>query len=63
MPSIREFGAGRSVEVPVPSAKAPSYPVPPQPIMAIEHPFAIRDIDRGIMTLGGPESLSTVRNS
>lgn len=39
---------------------APWYNVPKQPIVSVEHPFIIKDIDKGLATLGSPSKLEEV---
>lgn len=36
---------------------APWYSVPRQPIVVVEHPFIIKDVDKGLATLGSPSKL------
>ncbi|KAF6218984.1 hypothetical protein HO133_005528 [Letharia lupina] len=36
---------------------APWYTVPNQPIVSVEHPFIIKDVDKGLATLGSPSKL------
>lgn len=42
------------------SSDAPWYNVPKQPIVSVEHPFIIKDIDKGLATLGSPSRLGGV---
>lgn len=43
------------------SAKyAPSYNLPHLALISVEHPFIIKDIDKGIQTLGGLQKMKTV---
>ena len=39
---------------------SPWYNVPKRPIVSVEHPFIIKDIDRGLAILGGPSKLEQV---
>lgn len=39
---------------------APWYTVPNQPIVSVEHPFIIKDVDKGLATLGSPSKLEEV---
>lgn len=39
---------------------APWYNVPKQPIVSVEHPFIIKDVDKGLATLGNPSKLEEV---
>ena len=39
---------------------APWYSVPRQPIVSVEHPFIIKDVDKGLATLGSPSKLGEV---
>ena len=39
---------------------APWYSVPRQPIVIVEHPFIIKDVDKGLATLGSPGKLGEV---
>lgn len=39
---------------------APWYTVPRQPIASVEHPFIIKDVDKGLATLGSPRQLQEV---
>lgn len=39
------------------STYAPWYSVPKQPIVSVEHPFIIKDVDKGLATLGSPSKL------
>ena len=36
---------------------APWYDVPKQPIVSVEHPFIIKNVDKGLATLGSPSKL------
>lgn len=40
---------------------APWYNVSKQPIVSVEHPFIIKDVDKGLATLGSPSKLEEVR--
>jgi len=42
------------------SKHAPPMLVPAQPVIAVEHPCIIKNIDKGIKSLGGAEKLSQV---
>ena len=42
------------------SSYAPWYTVPKQPIVSVEHPFIIQNIDKGLETLGSPRKLQEV---
>ena len=42
------------------SSYAPWYTIPRQPIVSVEHPFIIRDVDKGLATLGSPRKLQEV---
>ena len=42
------------------SSHAPWYNVPKQPIVSVEHPFIIKDVDKGLATLGGSSKLEEV---
>lgn len=42
------------------SSYAPWYNVPEQPIVSVEHPFIIKDVDKGLATLGSPSKLEEV---
>ena len=42
------------------SSRAPWYNVPKSPIVSIEHPFIIQDVDKGLATLGHPSKLEQV---
>ena len=46
----------------VPSSHAPWYSVPETKLVSIEHPYIIKNIDRGIASLGGFEKLNIVRD-
>ena len=39
---------------------APWFTVPKQPIVNVEHPFIIRNVDKGLATLGSPHKLQEV---
>lgn len=39
---------------------APWFTVPKQPIVTVEHPFIINNVDKGLATLGGPRKLQEV---
>lgn len=39
------------------SSHAPWYNVPKKPIVSVEHPFIIKDVDKGLATLGTPSKL------
>ena len=39
---------------------APWYSVSRQPIVAVEHPFIIKDVDKGLATLGSASKLGEV---
>lgn len=39
---------------------APWYTIPKQPIASVEHPFIIKDVDKGLATLGSPRQLQEV---
>lgn len=39
---------------------APWFTVPKQPIVNVEHPFIIRNFDKGLATLGSPRKLQEV---
>ena len=39
---------------------APWYSVSRQPIVVVEHPFIIKDVDKGLATLGSPSKLGEV---
>ena len=39
---------------------APWYIVPKQPIVSVEHPFIIKNVDKGLATLGSPSRLEEV---
>lgn len=39
---------------------APWLPIPSRAISAVEHPCIIKNIDKGIASLGGPARLSKV---
>jgi general transcription factor 3C polypeptide 5 (transcription factor C subunit 1) len=40
--------------------RAPWLPVPSRAISAVEHPCIIKNLDKGITSLGGPVKLSKV---
>ena len=42
------------------SSYAPWYNVPKQPIVSVEHPFIVKDVDKGLATLGTPSKLEEV---
>ena len=42
------------------SSNAPWYRVPKQSIVSVEHPFIIKDIDKGLATLGNPGKVEEV---
>lgn len=42
------------------SKYAPSYGLPHHALISIEHPFIIRNIDKGIQTLGGLQKMKAV---
>jgi hypothetical protein len=42
---------------------APWLPIPARSISAVEHPCIVKNIDKGIVSLGGPVKLSKVRRS
>ena len=42
------------------SSYAPWYNVPKQPIVSVEHPFIIKDVDKGLATLGDSSKLEEV---
>lgn len=42
------------------SSYAPWYNVPKQPIVSVEHPFIVKDVDKGLATLGSPSKLEEV---
>lgn len=42
------------------SSYAPWYNVPKQSIVSVEHPFMIKDVDKGLATLGSPSKLEEV---
>ena len=39
---------------------APWYTVPRQSIVSVEHPFIIKDVDKGLATLGNESKLEEV---
>ena len=39
---------------------APWYKVPKRPIVSVEHPFIIKDVDKGLATLGSRRKLQEV---
>ena len=39
---------------------APWFTVPKQPIVNVEHPFIINNVDKGLATLGSPRKLQEV---
>ena len=39
---------------------APWYTIPPRSIVSLEHPFIVKNIEKGIETLGGPSKLRRV---
>lgn len=45
------------------STYAPWYNVPSKPIVSVEHPFIIKNINKGIESLGGPHKLQRVGRS
>jgi general transcription factor 3C polypeptide 5 (transcription factor C subunit 1) len=45
------------------SAPAPWLSIPTRAISMVEHPCIIKNIDKGITSLGGPVKLSQVRGS
>ena len=42
------------------NSHAPWYRVPKQPIVSVEHPFIIKDVDKGLATLGSRRKLQEV---
>jgi general transcription factor 3C polypeptide 5 (transcription factor C subunit 1) len=42
--------------------QAPWLPIPSRAISAVEHPCIVKNIDKGILSLGGPVKLSKVRH-
>ena len=44
------------------SFHAPWHDVPKQLIVSVEHPFIIKDVDKGLATLGSPSKLEAVRH-
>ena len=42
------------------SSYAPWYNVPKKTIVSVEHPFIIKDVDKGLATLGNPSKLEEV---
>lgn len=42
------------------SSPAPWYDVPRTSVVSVEHPFIIKNIDKGIVSLGGPDELKDV---
>lgn len=42
------------------SSYAPWYTIPRQPIVSVEHPFIIKDVDKGLATLGSLRKLQEV---
>jgi general transcription factor 3C polypeptide 5 (transcription factor C subunit 1) len=43
-------------------AVAPTYPVPPERVVSIEHPCIVRTFDNGLKSLGGEPQLKHVRS-
>ena len=41
--------------------QAPWYPVPDSEVVAVEHPYIIKDLMKGIQSLGGQTKLDAVR--
>ena len=39
---------------------APTYPVPPERVVSIEHPCIVRTFDNGVKSLGGEPQLKHV---
>ena len=46
--------------LPSSSLRAPRYSVPDKEVIAIEHPYIIENVDRGIESLGGLQRLTSV---
>lgn len=42
------------------SSHAPWYKIPRQSIVSVEHPFIIKDVDKGLATLGNESKLEVV---
>lgn len=42
------------------SSYAPWYNVPKKSVVSVEHPFIIKDVDKGLATLGNPSKLEEV---
>jgi general transcription factor 3C polypeptide 5 (transcription factor C subunit 1) len=42
--------------------QAPWLPIPSRAISAVEHPCIVKNVDKGILSLGGPVKLSKVRH-
>jgi hypothetical protein len=47
----------------LPSGYAPWYNVPNKPVVSIEHPYIIKNIDKGLDTLGDTNQLQAVSRS
>ena len=45
-----------------PAQTAPWLPIPSRAISVVEHPCLVKNIDKGIVSLGGPVKLSKVRS-
>jgi general transcription factor 3C polypeptide 5 (transcription factor C subunit 1) len=49
-----------NTELPAEKQHAPWLPIPSRAVSAVEHPAIIKNIDKGIASLGGPVKLSKV---
>ena len=45
------------------SVQAPTFEIPPQSLINIEHPFIIQNISRAVDSLGGLSAIQAVRDS
>lgn len=65
MTSYPELAAPPAIHLfnPRHARSCPWIDIPDQRIICIEHPAAIKDVQRGIATLGGEKALVKVRNN
>ncbi len=42
------------------NGSAPWYQIPPQQVVSVEHPYVVKDVDRGLKTLGGDQEIAKV---
>ena len=60
MEELNERGPSPSITHYVSPENAPWYNVPNKSVVSVESPFIVRDVDKGLQTLGDPKKLHTV---